>query len=186
VLILIWPILSELLGGKRLWRWKGVSVFDRRTPKFLYALPGLLLLFGSTSYLGLRTAGNFSMFSNLRTEGATSNHVLLGSNPLKIWGYQEDTVHVLEFDPDTVKTGDHYTPRNLKGNYLPVVEFRKAVANWAKKGMVVPIVFEYQGQVITSDNIAVDPDWRPSGWDWEMILLDFREIQPGGPNACRW
>ena len=184
VLLLLWPLLAGLLRGTRSWRWRGVSVFDRRTPKFLYLVPLLLVLFGMTSHFGLRTAGNFSMFSNLRTEGETSNHILFGSNPLKIWGYQEDVVAVLEIDDDKARTGHHYM--RLEGKQLPVVEFRKLIDTWAREGMVVPIVFEYQGQVHASDNIAADPAWRPDGWDWEMILMDFRVIQPEGPNRCRW
>jgi hypothetical protein len=186
VLILIWPILAGLLRATRGPRWGGVSVFHHRTPKFLYLLPLLLLLFGMTSYLGLRTAGNFSMFSNLRTEGATSNHILLGANPLKIWGYQEDTVRVLELDSEAADTGSNYDPKPMKGEQLPVVEFRKLISSWAKQGMKIPIAFEYQDKVFVSDNIAADPTWRPARWDWEMILLDFRVIQSEGPNRCRW
>ncbi len=186
VLILIWPLLSALLRGTREWRWNGVSVFDRRTPKFLYLLPVMLLLFGMTSHLGLRTAGNFSMFSNLRTEGAISNHIILRNNPLKIWSYQEDTVRVHELDEKAARTDSHYAPRKLEGQELPVVEFRKLVSTWAKAGMVIPIVFEYQEVVYASENIAADPTWHQARWDWEMIFLDFRVIQPEGPNECRW
>lgn len=185
VFILIWPILAGLFRA-RAWRWQGVSVLSRHTPWFLFLVPLLLALFGMTSHLGLRTAGNFSMFSNLRTEGATSNHILLGTNPLKIWSYQEDAVRVIELDSEAAATGSHLEPYLLEGQKLPVVEFRKLVSRWAKRGMEVPIVFEYQGKVVTSENIAADPTWSPAKWDWEMILLDFRVIQPDGPNQCRW
>lgn len=186
VLILIWPVLIALPSGRREWRWNGVSVLDRRTPRFLYLLPVMLLIFGMTSYLGLRTAGNFSMFSNLRTEGDVSNHIILGQNPLKIWSYQEDTVRVLEIDKEAAYTGSHYAPHRLVGKELPVVEFRKMVSGWANMDRKVPITFEYRGSVYASDNITADPAWRPARRDWEMILLDFREIQPEGPNECRW
>lgn len=186
VLILIWPIIAALLSCTREWRWRGVAVFDSGTPKFLYLFPFLLLLFGMTSYLGLRTAGNFSMFSNLRTEGATSNHILLRKNPLKIWDYQEDSIRILKFDESAPYAEFHYAPRLNEGMGLPVVEFRKLIRKWAKEGMEVPIVFEYQGKVYSSDNIATDPNWRVTRPDWEMSLLDFRVIQPEGPNECRW
>jgi len=61
-----------------------------------------------TSYLGLRTAGNFSMFSNLRTEGPGSNHLLLGANPLKRGHYQEDAVHILAIDDERARIGHRY------------------------------------------------------------------------------
>ena len=185
VLIMVWPLVVGLLLGTREWRWNGVPGFDARTPKFLYLLPLFLLLFGMTSHLGLRTAGNFSMFSNLRTEGAASNHLLFGSNPLKLWGYQEDTVQILELNDEEAVAGHHYD-EPLQGKSVQVIEFRKLVDVWGDAGMVVPITFEYQGQTITSQNIAADPDWRQDRWTWEMILLDFRVIQPHGPNSCRW
>jgi hypothetical protein len=71
----------------------------------MFVFPVLLLLHGLTSYLGLRTAGNFSMFSNLRTEGARSNHLLLGGNPLKLWGYQEDVVRFIRIDDRRARIG---------------------------------------------------------------------------------
>ena len=77
------PILTALLRGSRQWCWRGVSVFERRTPKFLYLLPLLLLFFGMTSYLGLRAAGNFSMFANLRTSGVTSSHIIFPTSGLR-------------------------------------------------------------------------------------------------------
>ena len=76
-------------------KWTGVPLTTSHTPKWMFIFPAVLILHGFTSYLGLRTAGNFSMFSNLRTEGARSNHLVLADNPLKLWGYDEDAVRVL-------------------------------------------------------------------------------------------
>ena len=50
---------------------------------------------GGLTYLGFRTAGNFTMFSNLRTEGTRSNYLLLARDPLKIGGYQANVVRFL-------------------------------------------------------------------------------------------
>lgn len=83
VLVMLWPIFVGVLDKNCGWRWRGVKVFQRKTPAVLYIAPAALLLFGMTSHFGLRTTGNFSMFSNLGTEGERSNHLLFGSNPLK-------------------------------------------------------------------------------------------------------
>jgi hypothetical protein len=184
VLIMLWPILKDLLSKERTWRWEGIPVFRSLTFRPLYLLPVALLLFGLTSHFGLRTAGNFSMFSNLRTEGPSSNHILLPGNPLKFAGYQEDVVRVIEIDDDAAKIGHHY--QNLKGNSLPVVEFRKLLLNWREAERIVPVIFEYRGETIRSEDIATEPRWRVDGLDWEMRLLDFRIIQPSSPNQCRW
>ncbi|NJO34612.1 MAG: hypothetical protein HC869_17260 [Rhodospirillales bacterium] len=95
-------------------------------------------------------------------------------------------MHVLELDSEATEPESHYEPYPLEGQKLPLVEFRKLIAAWAKRGLRTPIVFEYQGKVFASDNITADPTWSPARWDWEMILLDFRVIQPEGPNKCRW
>lgn len=71
-------------------------------PKFMAVFLIGLCCFGLMPYLGLRTAGTFSMFSNLRTEGPRSNHLLLATNPLKRWGYQEDVVWILNLSPEVV------------------------------------------------------------------------------------
>jgi hypothetical protein len=124
------------------------------------------------------------MFSNLRTEGASSNHFLLGGNPLKLWSYQEDVVRFVDIDDRRARIGFQYQP--LQGNHLPVVEFRKLIYAWTRAGSTVPMTFEYRGTIYSTEDIVNDPAWRRDSRDWEMVLLDFRVIQPDGPNRCRW
>lgn len=184
LLILLWPILKDLFSPRREWRWDGVTALGGTAPKLLYVFPVLLILFGLTSYFGLRTAGNFSMFSNLRTELGQSNHLLLRDDWLKIAGYQEDVVNVLQVDDEAAEIGYQYHP--LTGYALPLVEFQKLVVLWRKAGRVVPMRLEYGGKSYDTDNIVAEPDFQIGGSDWEMKLLDFRVIQLGGPNDCRW
>ena len=184
VLVLVWPILSAVLGPSPRIAWRGVSLRSERTPVWLFAFPVLLLLHGLTGYLGLRTAGNFSMFSNLRTEGARSNHLLLGNNPLKLWGYQEDAVRFVRIDDEQAAIGYNYQP--LQGQQLPAVEFRKLIYQWTTAGSRVPMSFEYRGRIYSTDDIVHDPVWHTAERDWEMRLMDFRVIQPEGANRCRW
>ncbi|MBA2520978.1 MAG: hypothetical protein H0V24_15045 [Chloroflexia bacterium] len=183
-LVFIWPLLSALAGGPGRPAWPGVPLSTRRTPRWLFVFPAALFLHGITSYVGLRTAGNFSMFSNLRTEGPVSNHFLLGSNPLKLWSYQEDVVRFTRIDDRRAKIGYQYHP--LQGNQLPAVEFRKLIYAWTQAGATIPMTFEYRGRVHSTEDIVNDPAWRTDARDWEMVLMDFRSIQPGGPNRCRW
>jgi hypothetical protein len=183
-MLLLWPIVASVLGPAPRPFWPGMPLSSARTPPWMYAFPVLLLLHGFTSYLGLRTAGNFSMFSNLRTEGPVSNHLLLRSGPLKLWGYQEDVVRFIAIEDRTAAIGYQYQP--LQGQALPVVEFRKLIRSWTRAGAKVPMEFEYRGQVYETDDIVRHPEWRYRGTDWEMRLMDFRAIQAEGPNACRW
>jgi hypothetical protein len=182
--VLFWPLLAARVGPAPRPTWDGVSLRNGSTPRWLFLFPVLLLFHGLTPYLGLRTAGNFSMFSNLRTEGPRSNHLLLGGNPLKLWGYQEDVVKFVRIDDRAAAIGYQYQP--LEAQELPVVEFRKLVDKWNRAGAVVPMTIEYRGRVYETRDIVHDPEWHPSGPDWAMRLMDFRVIQPEGPNRCRW
>jgi hypothetical protein len=183
-LVLVWPVLASLVSPPPRPAWGGVPLSSRMTPRWMFIFPVLLLLHGFTPYVGLRTAGNFSMFSNLRTEGATSNHFLLGSNPLKIWSYQEDVVRFIAIDDGWARIGYGYVP--LKSNRLPVVEFRKLIYKWTRAGRKVPLTFEYRGKIHSTRDIVHDPLWRTDTRNWEMALMDFRVIQPEGSNQCRW
>ncbi len=183
-LVFIWPLLAAPVARPPKAAWAGVALSGRMTPRWMFIFPTLLLLHGLTSYLGLRTAGNFSMFSNLRTEGARSNHFLLGSNPLKLWSYQEDVVRFIRIDDRRARISYQYQP--LQGNQLPVVEFKKLICAWTRAGATIPMTFEYRGRVHSTDDIVHDPVWRTDERDWQMALLDFRAIQPVGPNRCRW
>jgi hypothetical protein len=183
-LVFIWPLLSAVRAPAPRGAWAGVRLSRGITPKWMFIFPVLLLLHGITSYVGLRTAGNFSMFSNLRTEGARSNHFLLRSNPLKLWSYQEDVVRFIDIDDRRAKIGYQYQP--LQGNQLPIVEFRKLIYAWTKAGSTIPMAFEHRGNIYVTEDIVHDPAWRTDARDWEMVLMDFRVIQPDGPNRCRW
>ncbi|MGU3502447.1 hypothetical protein [Mycobacterium sp. C31M] len=185
VLIVIWPILVAVFTATGRPAWPGVPILDKRTPVALYLVPILLVFIGMTPYLGLRTAGNFSMFSNLKTEGERSNHLLLGSNPLKIWGYQEDVVWIIDIDDRFGRVIHHYDG-GPRGFALPVVEFRKWIHDWTEAGYRVPLTYGYNGIRYTTDDIVSDPNWSTESRTPEMVLLDFRVIQPGSPNYCRW
>ena len=90
----IWPFV------KKPWHnWKGESLKPQKWWHLGALIPVVFL--GLTPYLGLMTTSNFSMFSNLRTEGVNSNHLLLSNNPLKIFNYQEDLVRVLNVGVNT-------------------------------------------------------------------------------------
>lgn len=186
LLVMLWPIISDLFSPERSWRWEGVPVLEGATPRWLYVMPVCLLLFGLTSYFGLRTAGNLSMYSNLRTEAGRNNHLVLGRNQLKWASYQDDVVRIVYIGRPGMTV---YLDRGgrLDGNLLPLVEFRKLLLKWRKRGWVVPMRVEYKGVLTESDNIAKHPDWQVDDWDWEMRLMDFRVIQSSaGPNTCRW
>jgi hypothetical protein len=182
VLITITPLVKKFLIAPN--SWSGVTVINRQMPRLMYVPIVLLFLSGATPYSGLSTASNFAMFSNLSTEGLTSNHLLLSNNPLKIWNYQEDIVKIIEIDDKKAKVGYKYRP--LKNYYLPLVEFKKIIYKWTKANYTVPLVFKYRDRIYTTTNIVNDPVWRNPKRNWEIMFLDFRVIQSNSkPSYCR-
>lgn len=184
VLFFLWPMFMMAWRWRTSPKWTGVPIWNRRSPWWLAALPAFVLFYGINPYLGLRTAGTFTMFSNLRTEGDTSNHILLGSNPIKVWGYQEDVVHIIEMDT----RHEHRKDRRLDGLYLPVVEFKKMILEWRREGLNdLSATFIYDGKTYRTDDLVLDNPWDVERFDIEMWLMDFRVIQPEGePTKCRW
>jgi hypothetical protein len=184
VLTLLWPVLTEFVGAGRAGSWGGVPVLPHGVPRWILVCPAVLLLFGMTPYLGLRTAGNLTMFSNLRTEAGRSNHLLLAGNTLRLWREQQEPVTVIALDPRWTE-GIYQIPP-LAGMQLPEIEFRKLVTHWARAGAAVPVTLEHRGRTWHSPDITRDPAWRVERPDWRTRWADFRVIQPEGANMCRW
>ena len=156
-----------------------------------------LVFWGAQNYLGLRTTGTFSMFSNLTTEGERSNHLLLGSNPLKIFSYQDDLVWIREVRPPYLD--DFGKLGRISGSWVPLVAFQRALwhgqdpwrrKRWdpcRKKCREYEIDFSYKGEDYTVSRILSDERWTPREKTWEMKLLHFRKVHSAGePVRCRW
>ncbi|MCM1981719.1 hypothetical protein [Lyngbya confervoides] len=182
---LFWPVLQILVQTEAPPAWQGVPLWNARTPKFLLIFSLVLIVFGLSPYLGLRTAGTFTMFSNLRTEGPRSNHLLLATNPLKVWGYQEDLVKVLEMNPDFARDSRRF--QDLEGNFLPVVEFQKLIHRYGMQDEGFPLwTFEYEGKRYHDIDLPNSPLWPTKAPSWEMTWMEFRLVQAEGANLCRW
>jgi hypothetical protein len=50
----------------------------------------------------------------------------------------------------------------------------------------VPLTFEYHGRIHSTKDIVKDSEWSTDERTWEMLLLDFRAVQPDGPKECTW
>lgn len=156
----------------------------------------LLLLFASSNYLGLGTAGTFSMFSNIRTEGPVSNHWILGRNPLKCFGYQDDVVVVQEFPGDVptiwrgmVKAAPRSgwsgsklidaTSSEQRRQRIPLVQFR-SLMYLARTNMRMrtlgPVRLVHNEVVHEFDDVMTSEFFAPTRRSWAMRLFAFRQI----------
>jgi hypothetical protein len=60
----------------------------------LLLIPILVFLNGTSPYLGLKTENSYAMFSNLKTEGGSTNHYILPAS-FQIFNYQKDVVKIV-------------------------------------------------------------------------------------------
>ena len=124
------------------------------------------------------------MFSNLITEGPRSNHLLLGSNPIRVFGYQSDAVLVVSIDPRHARS----RRKDLNGFLVPVVEFRKQIAGWREDGLVgIWAEIEYKGERFITEDIVLENPWGSSERTLEMRVLGFRKVDPTFESCdCSW
>lgn len=190
--LLAWPILRRLLSffgrNNKLPPWQSsfhIWSSSIRPRWVVYPVYALLVVFGMSNYLGLRTAGTFSMFSNLKTEGPSSNHLLLGSNPIKFWNFQEDIVFINEAVVYKGTIDNRQTI--LKHVGFPLIEFQKKLLEWQEDSPYpIYMYFQYGQQCFESLDIAHDDYWLVK-LGWLHYWLDFRMIQMDDePNRCVW
>ncbi len=144
----------------------------------------VLFTYGFSNYLGLRTAGTFSMFSNIQTEGPTSNHLLLSSNPFKIFSFQEDLVEIVSVS-ENIK--GFYRKMPQPGQVIPRVEFSRILdVMRAEKHKNAELEVIYQGLNRKSENAAYDPEFYLDVPAWQKKLFKFRAVLKEGPQVCAW
>jgi hypothetical protein len=124
-----WAMFVGWLVASTWGSWRSPPALDTARPIDLgrlmwarWALPSLLLLNGLSPYLGLKTHTSLAMFSNLRTEGGISNHLLLPSTT-RLAPFLDEEVVVIdsqpvkwEIPPDGLRVTLHDV-RNVLGRY---------------------------------------------------------------------
>lgn len=157
---------------------------ELKTFKIRYMwLPGFILIFGFINYFGLRTAGNFTMFSNLRTEAGHSNHLFMPTS-LQVFDYQKKLIYIINLDKKYI---DHIIiPTG--GLYITEFEFKRYVNKWKRKGLTVPIVIEHNNKVYEYKDVTKVEKWLTNSPSWlSQKLQIFRPVQKKNePNFCRW
>lgn len=150
-----------------------------------YILPAWILIFGSFNYIGLSTAGTFSMFSNIRTEGSTWNHLLIPKF-VRIIPYQDKIYWVKNLDEKSERANREH-PRINYG--MPEIEFYRALRIWKENGQEPEFIeYELDGVTRRVEGNLGNHLFEGRTYSWlEQKLLFFRRIQrEDRPNKCRW
>ncbi len=142
----------------------------------LHAIVLALAVFnGLCPYLGLKTQGSFTMFSNLRTEAGHWNHLIVPASVRLIDGYQDDLVEIKEVN-DKRLTLDFVNRDCL----TPRFEVQRA----ATKNPDLAITIIRDGEEIQLNPISVDSKLgEPVNWLVQKLLV-FRPVTPDGSPYC--
>ncbi len=141
--------------------------------------PLLALFNGACPYLGLKTRSCFAMFSNLRTEGGRTNHLLVPTG-LQIAGFQQDMIRIVESsDPFIAGIAE-------RGSLIPFFNLRTYISAKANRGETGTYVKYMRGeQVVTVTNAEKDEELsRPYPIYMRKLLL-FGETNPGPHQPIR-
>lgn len=174
LLALAWVLVPE---GR--WRQvRGVAP-GRGVRPWLWGFPALLLLNGFSPYLGLRTVPTFSMFSNLRTEGAENNHLFMPDTALRLASYQEDLVEIEATNVPVLRR--QVRTRSLITWYT----LRRIVQRVAATGGVgIHVNYARRGVHREVTHAENDPElMQPPSW-LERKLLRFRPVYRF--RGCSW
>jgi len=132
----------------------------------------ILLAAGLSPYVGLRTEASFSMFSNLRTEGAVNNHLFMPH--WHLFGYEDDLVEI-------IRTTSRDLEEQSRGGLLVRAAFQDFLLRALDRGEDFEV--EYRrlgGEVRSVPSIReLEPELRAVPYLQRKILY-FRPVPPDG------
>lgn len=143
----------------------------RRQPLWLYAFPGILFLSALSPYLGLKTESSIAMFSNLHTEGGTSNHLLFPKPPY-LFDYQSDVVEI-------VAASDRRLARDVRGEHMVMFALKEHLRQHPGSWVVYRTP---DGRTARLTGASFRPDEHAS---WiERTFLAFKRVDYDRPKVC--
>lgn len=141
------------------------------SPKWTWIIPTLFFLSCLSPYVGLKTESSINMFSNLHTEGGTTNHLMFDRPPY-LFNYQADVVQVVESSSPSLTAA----ARQGRMSVLFAVEefLRRHPDQWA--------TFRHNGKLVQHATAAT---LAPHTSSWlERKFLIFKQVDPNRPKVC--
>ena len=138
----------------------------------------LIVVFALSPYMGLRSKGTFTMFSNLKVEGGSNNHILIPQWDL--FPFLKNIVWIKRLDG---QQGPSYGLNEIDFRRQVMVDYEE---RWLKQKKPLSVVIDYQGKEYIYKNVFVEDLWIQE-LPWYIYFLDFRSIQvdQNNPNRCR-
>jgi hypothetical protein len=181
---LVFACLADRRTGERwpAWRW---------TPVVLLVVPLIAFVNGAAPYLGLKTTASYSMFSNLHTEGGSTNHLISGLSDLQVVDYEKDLVTITGItvpDPSMLNVRWARWAKEQPPVTVPMLGLRRVVLLWKDAGVHgVRVEYTHAGQKEVTTDAITDPVLAaPMPW-WQTAFLAYRASDSGsGKDICRW
>lgn len=163
---LVW---RQILSGAR---WDFGSTL-RPSSRWFWIFPALVFINGACPYLGLKTRSVFAMFSNLRTEDGTTNHLIVPAWT-QVFDFQRDMVRIVE------SSNPHLQGMAESGSAMPFFNLRTMVSRSAAAGHEGTVIrYQRGGALIMVDNAELDPELsQPYPYLMRKFLL-FGSINSG-------
>jgi hypothetical protein len=174
--ILYWGGILVAFAALRLGSEPARSALPAQWPRLAPALllPVLLVfLNGACPYLGLKTETSFSMFSNLRTEGGRTNH-LLAPTSLQLFAFQRDLVEVMDASDAALRA------RGRAGKRIAFFELR----DWLSRHPDSSVSFVRGSQRSDLARAGDDPRFATPTPVWLRKLLRFRDVDEAERQSC--
>ncbi|WP_373057601.1 hypothetical protein [Zunongwangia sp. H14] len=163
------------------------KVEDRMYVRQLLYMPGPAFIFfifltifnGITPYLGLKTATNFSMFSNLKVAGEKSNHLII-SQIFPLLPYNSDFVEIKD---------SNYPPFSQikeKHELVTFFEIEREVQNFdSEESKNLTYYYQKKNYSVELPKDKHLPQFNRISW-MEKKFLVYRDIPKDGPCPCQW
>jgi hypothetical protein len=148
----------------------------------IFTLPVFIFIsiWSLKTYLGLGNTGNLTMYSNLVTEKSRSNHLIIDTKNTKLVPFEEDKIYIVKLDSALIKSRGIY---RLQGMYIPRIELAYRLSIADQSLTAIPATIIDNNKLLELDDIIRSPYAQATWW---YKYMPFRQIQPHGPNDCRW
>ena len=167
------------MGLAVLWSYRGTPApqtpagsHASAVPIHLVGLLALLVLNAASPYLGGKTTSSFTMFSNLRTEGMESNHVLIPRLPIETM--QDDLVRI------STSSNPVLQRHAEDGNLLAYHEVRRTL----RTDPTASVDLERAGEQLSYEDASEDPELTSLSFA-SRKLFHFRPVNETGPPICQ-
>lgn len=166
------PLLQSLPDNKHSNIKQSNTIQHSKMVPMLLWLPALLALFnGLTPYLELKTGFGWNMYSNLRTVGGESNHILI-PRTFDLLGAQRDVVRIVSStDPNLQGLKE----RNYGLAYSQLVSY-------AHRFPETNLTYTWRGQTVHATRLGDDPAasvprnlWQEKFWNYRAIDLEQKQ-----------